>query len=145
MTEKTLADFAGPLAGISEYINNTNGLEDLKAPLSQAANVARKAIVASVLSEKTLTGIREELNNVHLGISILMGVLVVMILISLVFLIYNAVHDTSGLANNIITLTLAIMVTISFAVLKGAFYGIDLLLFDNQTGAIRVMKNMLTK
>jgi hypothetical protein len=144
MDVANIVNSAGTLLSAAKYLKGAR-LDDLKAPLNQAADIAKKAVVESVLSDTTLNGIREELNNVHLGISILMGVLVVMILISLSFLIYHAIHDTTGLANNIITLTLAIMVTISFAVLKGAFYGIDLLLFDNHTGALRVMKNLLSK
>ena len=134
----------GSLNSVKKYIKPPH-LPEFTNPITQATDSAKKIIVGSILSDTTLNGIREELNNVHLGISILMGVLVVMILTSLSFLIYHAIHDTSGLANNIITLTLAIMVTISFAVLKGAFYGIDLLLFDNHTGALRVMKNLLSK
>ena len=144
MDVANIVNSAGTLLSAAKYLKGAR-LDDLKAPLTQAADIAKKAVVESVLSDTTLNGIRGELNNVHLGISILMGVLVVMILTSLSFLIYHAIHDTSGLANNIITLTLAIMVTISFAVLKGAFYGIDLLLFDNHTGALRVMKNLLSK
>ena len=116
-------------------------------PLARAADKTTKALTESVLADATINTIHGAFVHLNTGLNIILGVVVIMILISSFFIVYHSKVEVSlpQLTNNIVTLTLAIAVTISLFMLKLIFSTLDSTLFEDDTGVLVVAKRILNE
>lgn len=125
-------------------LDNIDSMKALLGPISKLSDKTASFARATVLSTETINAMGETFSQVNSALSILVGVAVSMILLSSVFIFYNAGAGSGAqLANNIATLILAILVVISLGMLKLTFYGVNTILFDETNGTLLALRNML--
>ena len=86
------------------------------------------------------------LTSVGTALNIMMGVMVMLIIVSLVFIFYY-ISDPETSAhianvNNIVTLSMSMGIILSLIMIKVSFSGLNMVLFDNMHGLIPTLKKV---
>jgi hypothetical protein len=101
-------------------------------------------LTSTILSDSMVETIHGTLESVGTALNIMMGVTVMLIIVSLVFIFYFIYEpETSATIsniNNIVTLSLSMGIILSLIMIKVSFSGFNMILFDSMHGLIPTLK-----
>ena len=120
-----------------------DSLGDLVNVIGTVSNASEKF---NKTGDMILTSFHGTLASVGVALNIMIGVMVMLIIVSLVFIFYyvSDPETSANIANvnNIVTLSLSMGIILSLLMIKVSFSGLNMVLFDNMHGLIPTLKKV---
>jgi hypothetical protein len=139
-----IVNLAYPVGKTMETIGDT--VRD-STKFGKFAQSSAKGMLNSVLVSETTTEIMHgTLASFNLALNIMVGCVVALIITSSIFVFYFIADPEASAKianiNNIVTLSLSMALVLSLIIVKTAFSGLNVVLFDYETGIIPYIKKM---